>query len=1381
MSSNASVAESKDLVDLEQNIPSKQRPVHRLLTPLLTKKVPEIPKESERKPYPLYHTNLLSKFFFFWLIPLLNKGYKRTLLQEDLWHLDEKTSIDYVYERFETNLTKRIVNYHLKNPDLENKDEIPRFAIVMAILETFKWEYFIASFARVLGNIAITFSPLVSRDLINFIQKKSLNPDLKVNKGVGYSIGLTLLLIASAILFNQSLQYAKLVGGHSKTILTKALLNKSLIANAETRYKYPSGKIISFMSADLSRIDLALGFSPLVVAFPVPIIIGIVLLIVNLGVSALAGIAIFILTFIVMSTPASAMFKLRIKANKFTDERVSLMREILQSMKMVKFYSWEDAYEKLVTVIRNKEIKYVFKIQLVINIISTIALNSASITSMGAFLVLYAVRSHGNPAAVFSSLSLFNLLAVQVTNIPIILSYCADALSAIDRITKYLQSPEEYDAVENFYDNSIIDPKSKVAVKIENGEFEWPEFEELKEDDTNDVKKTKPKPKKKRSLFNKKLETSNDAQEVKTESEEKELNELPHESIEEPEKKFSGLHDINLKVYQGEFIVVTGSTGSGKSSLLSAIASFMAKKSGLIGVNGSLLLCGQPWVQNSTVKENILFGEQYDSKRYKSVIEVCALESDLKSLPAGDLTEIGERGVTLSGGQKARVNLARAVYSLNKDIYLLDDILSAVDANVGKHITKYCLMEYIGDRTRILATHQLSLIKKADRVVFVNNDGTIDVGTENELREKNPQFVALMEFNKEHESGDHKKNDQIAKVTSVNDEAKPGEENGALFGEEERAYDSIPFSIYKQYAQAGQGIFGFSAFFILLFLMVLAVFLTLFTNVWLSFWVGNKFKSLSNGTYIGLYVGFTILSCVLIALEFTMMGYINTEASKVLNLQAVKRVLHTPMSFMDTTPIGRIINRFSKDTNSLDNEISLQLKLFLHFGAVIIGILILAIIYLPWFAITIPFLLIMFLVITNYYQASSREVKRLEAINRSFVYNNFNEVLNGLNTIKAYGAQNRFMKKNDKFVDRLNEVYFVVIANQRWIAVNLDTLAGLIVFIVAMLSVTRQFNISPSSVGLLTYYMIEFSQLLSFISTSYTEVENEMNSVERVCHYANNLEQEAAYRRSEFKPAPEWPSKGEVCFQNVSSRYREGLPLVLNNLSFVVEESSKIGICGRTGAGKSSLVSTLYRLSELAGGKILIDGVNISQLGLFDLRSKLSIIPQDPVLFQGTIKKNLDPFNEATDDELWDAMRRSGLISTEKFETIKTQTENQDKFHLNSKVEDEGANFSLGERQLLALARALVRRSKILIMDEATSSVDFETDAKIQKTIAEEFKKCTILCIAHRLKTIIKYDKILVLEKGELEEYGEPTELFSKGGIFREMCESSDITADDFK
>ncbi|GME73102.1 unnamed protein product [Ambrosiozyma monospora] len=489
------------------------------------------------------------------------------------------------------------------------------------------------------------------------------------------------------------------------------------------------------------------------------------------------------------------------------------------------------------------------------------------------------------------------------------------------------------------------------------------------------------------------------------------------------------------------------------------------------------------------------------------------------------------------------------------------------------------------------------------------------------------------------------------------------------------------------------------------------------------------------------------------------------------------------MSYVDVTPVGRIFNRFTKDTDVLDNEFSQAVQDIISIFATIVGSLILCIIYLPWFAIAVPPLLIMFLLMTGYFQATAREIKRLEAVQRSFVYSWFGESLSGMSTIKAYKSEERFLRTMDKTVDKMNEAYFLVNAGQRYLAINLTILVASLSLIVGLLCCFRVFNIDAASTGLILSYVLQISEYFVYLFRIATQVENQMNSVERLKYYAVNLPQEAPAHVTSAKPPPSWPEYGGIKFKNVSLKYREGLPYALKNMSIEVKPHEKIGICGRTGAGKSTLTACIYRLSE-PEGLITIDGVDISKLGLAELRTKLSIIPQDPVLFTGTIRDNLDPFHEHSDDELWDALRRAHLVNESMLDKIKEQTEvnsTMHKFHLLQTVEEDGGNFSLGERQLIALARALVRKTKILILDEATSSVDYETDAKIQDTISHEFANCTILCIAHRLKTIIKYDRIMVLEEGEVEEFDTPLNLFqNENGIFRSMCDVSHITADDF-
>lgn len=401
-------------------------------------------------------------------------------------------------------------------------------------------------------------------------------------------------------------------------------------------------------------------------------------------------------------------------------------------------------------------------------------------------------------------------------------------------------------------------------------------------------------------------------------------------------------------------------------------------------------------------------------------------------------------------------------------------------------------------------------------------------------------------------------------------------------------------------------------------------------------------------------------------------------------------------------------------------------------------------------------------------------MKRFESVLRSVVFAKFSEGLSGTACIRAYGLQQRFVRDLRDAIDQMNSAYFLTFSNQRWLAVRLDSIGNVLVFTTGILVVTSRFNVSPAISGLVLSYILSIVQMIQFTVRQLAEVENGMNATERLHYYGTQLEEEAPLHTIEVDKS--WPQKGEIIFDNVQMRYRDGLPLVLRGLSMHVQGGERIGVVGRTGAGKSSIMSTLFRLVELSGGSITIDGLNISKIGLSELRSKLAIIPQDPTLFRGTIRSNLDPFQEHTDLELWSALRQADLVSPD----ASLEDKSAGRIHLDSIVEEEGLNFSLGQRQLMALARALVRNSQIIVCDEATSSVDMETDDKIQRTIAEGFRGKTLLCIAHRLRTIIGYDRICVMDQGLIAELDRPLALWEKGGIFRGMCDRSGIRREDF-
>lgn len=879
------------------------------------------------------------------------------------------------------------------------------------------------------------------------------------------------------------------------------------------------------------------------------------------------------------------------------------------------------------------------------------------------------------------------------------------------------------------------------------------------------------------------------------------------------------ISDISFALKKDCLLSVIGRVGSGKSSLIAALCGDLERVSGEIRVRGSVAFVPQQaWIMNDTLRANILFGNRYDPAFYQQTIEACCLQQDFDMLLGGDMTEIGERGINLSGGQKARISLARAVYA-RADIYLFDDPLSAVDAHVGRTIFDKVVgpKGLLAGKTRVFVTHQIQYLAQSTNIMMLRDGRVVEQGDFQDLMQRKTEVYSLVsEYgqksnNHEAEDGDQLVEQQIVleedvveveaipseeasllsttprsarrnsirssasvrtlrrpSVASIQQRkvAKADEPNKNIIAEEQMKQGSVSRSVYLAYAKAC----SYTWVAAYLFSMILSQSASISTSLWLTYWSGNSDTGKdihSVAYYIGIYAFLGLSYTLLTAFQAIILQvYCGIRSARVLHQNMLHGVLRSPMRFFDTTPMGRILNRFSKDQSTIDEVLPRSFSGYSRTLFQVASVLVVVTLSTPSFIIVIiPFGLV-YLWLQRYYLATSREIRRLDSVSRSPVFAHFQETLGGISTIRAYRQQDRFIHGNEHRLDQNMRAYYPSIAGNRWLAFRLESLSSVIIFGSAFFSVvalSRNQEVDPGLVGLSLTYALSITQTLNWMVRQYTEIESNIVSVERLQEYVE-LEPEAPEVIKDHRPPLEWPAEGRVDFVNYETRYRPGLDLVLRGVTCSIRAHEKIGICGRTGAGKSSLTLALFRIIESAKGQIFVDGIDISTLGLYDVRSRFSIIPQDPVLFAGTIRFNLDPLGTRSDLELWQALEDSYL---------KDHVSQMDG-GLNAMVLEGGDNFSVGQRQLICLARALLRKTSLLILDEATAAIDLETDALVQAIIRKKFSECTILTIAHRINTVMDSDRIMVLDAGRVAEFDSPKNLLADpASIFYSLARES--------
>ncbi|KAG0307031.1 hypothetical protein BGZ98_001224 [Dissophora globulifera] len=1206
-----------------------------------------------------------------------------------------------------------------------------------------------------------------------------------------------------------------------------------------------AGKVVNLMSTDTVRVSGVCNFWHIGVSSPIGIALGTYLLYDLIGWSSLVGMSILVFTIPLNKAVRKRYAKGQRELSSARDDRVTLMGELIAGIRMIKFFAWEMSFSEKILKAREIELKKLVNVYKNTILFQLVWFSSPLLVTLSSFFC-YAKIQNGEftPAVAFTAMVLFTRLKTPLNGLPAVYMALTNASVSLGRIAEYLDEP-------NIKDNFVNGQKLTTGapeIGMKGLTAQWWTTESAKTPEAT---------------------TTGDAAAAQPRTEDTD--------------QFI-LRDLNVAFPIGELSIE------------------FDPATGLIK-DGVAYVSQQAWLQNASIRDNILFGSVYEEERYNEVLEVCALNRDLEILEDGDQTEIGEKGITLSGGQKQRVSLARAIYSRSRHV-LLDDCLSAVDAHTAEHIHAKCLTGPImKNRTCILVTHHVRLCISTAKHVVLMNGGEISVqGSVQQLREQGSLSLVLEED--EEQTPDSSDTEtvhddlgssstivkpKLVRQKSTTKDLKAPQEGAApdvpakdarkLVQEETREEGRVKWSIYIVYASAAGGlVFWFTLMVAFAVTRAVEVSESLWVREWansyaadspVQFLFSNIYTTLGFSTshlatspvysdsqgfqsqgasalydpapavtneslsamglgteymmgrpekhstdyYLLIYALISIGASAAHILQTVIVLYGSLRAARLLYRKLLLSVVRAPLRFFDTTPVGRIMNRFSKDFETVDGSIAGNCSQLLSLIMSVSSIIIVLAYITPLFVVVAATISVAYLAVGRKYIASSRELKRLHSVSRSPIYSTFGETLAGVATIRAFSEQSRFMGDLLDKIDSSNRpFYFLWIAN-RWLSVRSDSIGAFVALSSGVFILMNPIGIDAGTAGLALTYALEFVALINFLVREYTEIEMELNAIERITEYTDMAQEPPAVIEGRRPPAA-WPTGGSIEVKDLEMKYAPELETVLRGVSFTVEPRQKIGVVGRTGSGKSTLALSLFRFVEPAGGSIYIDGINICDIGLDDLRSRLTIIPQDPMLFTGTIRSNLDPFNDHVDGELWEALRRVHLVGTtsasQDVSAAASDNEGEDSnvasassstaaargtlvgsngnnkmthisfSSLDNPVSEGGSNFSQGQRQLLCMARALLRNSKIIVMDEATASVDFATDKLIQSAIQQEFENSTVLCIAHRLNTIILYDKVLVLDHGKVLEYDTPANLLAGDGIagrekshFREMCERS--------
>ncbi|KAH9261828.1 hypothetical protein BASA81_000484 [Batrachochytrium salamandrivorans] len=1266
------------------------------------------------------------------------RALRGELEEEDFWLLSTSDQLEQVAKLFQLSYSQ----YESKPKDSPTK------RLSVAIYYTTKYSLVLSGAVK-LVNTGLQFSyPFFLRYLLLTLQPNSPEP---IEDAYYWSLGLGLAMFAKALTENTYFWYAAKSGWRARSALSNAVYRKSLRLSLASRQSKTLGEIVNLMQLDASKIEAC--FLTLHTTWDgVLQIVGYTMILYwIIDWAAFVGLAFMVTLIPIQGRVMKSLIANDRKAVKITDERVKVVNEAIQGVMGVKMSSWEDSLSAKIESIRQREVA------LLRQSIGLKAFSSAYMMSTPAMTAVVAIAVYAsvlggviNPSVMFSALNTFSQLRFPLMLYPAALAQIASAMVSRKRLAEFLAMEEVSFPCEEREVAMEGEEDADLVLKLDKATVFWSD------------------PAKPAAPANAPSATVS----VTTEM-----------------KPTPALRDVSLSIKRGDLVAIVGSVGQGKTALVNTMLREMFLESGSLtmyrkqGTSPSYIsFAGQmPWIVNASVRDNILFGSEMDREWYDEVITACQLLTDLESFADGDETEIGERGVSLSGGQKQRVAIARAAYkSRESHMVILDDPLSALDPAVANLLFEECLLGLLGDQTRVVVTNNLDVLQHCDMIVVVDKNDNVGGGQITEqgtyqslMGDPKSTFAQLMTRHRGPEAGGEGKDKpkrtksaQQLSTRSVTDNNKQ-QQPTVMIKAEERAKGAVAGSLYLAYIRAGGGLVLFAVLFCI---FLLSLGFSWLNTYWITLWTSAV--DFTNGSYTENSLTFYLVGFALTAVFMALSTFLRTvllmvmaaNATTQLHKQLLTSVLHAPTRFFDQTPTGRILQRFSYDIRVLDYETGEQAGMFM-FSAMFVLLSVGTMIGVtPIFAAFVVPMIGLYFVMLQFYRPVMRDAKRLGSIATSPVYSSLSETLGGVATVRAFRAQDQFLQSNLLAVNRMIRMVMTVKLCERWLGVRLEMMGSAIALVAAMLCVQAVIagTITAGLAGLSLSYAMNTTGLLSVTVRSFTMFEASMNSVERVRFMGNYIDQEK-WREEDYDnedeekgggkvvPPLDWPQRGEIEVTDLSVRYRDDTPLILRSISFHIAAGEKIGIAGRTGSGKSSLFLALMRIVEPQPGSVVkIDGLDVSRMTLFQLRSKIAIAPQLSVLFSGTLRYNLDPFSRYGDLEVWQALEKVGLA-----ESIKTNLIQG----LESKVSEYGENFSQGERQLISLCRAVLAKPTVLMLDEASASLDMNTDELIQRTIREQFSTATLLVIAHRLDTIARSDRIMVLGAGSILEFASPKEL----------------------